>query len=150
MSTMEYVDDVIDAAGQVTRTTDIPVADGPMMHDFGLTEKYVVLYDLPVTFSLDAVVGGVRMPYTWNPAHQPRVGLLPRDGAAADVRWLEVDPCWVFHTLNACDDGSRIVVDLCQYQSEFESRRSGPARAGDARPVDHRSGRRQGDRAAPR
>jgi carotenoid cleavage dioxygenase len=42
---------VIDATGQVTRTTDIPVADGPMMHDFALTEKYVVLYDLPVTFS---------------------------------------------------------------------------------------------------
>jgi carotenoid cleavage dioxygenase-like enzyme len=111
---------VIDAAGQVTRTTDIPVADGPMMHDFALTEKYVVLYDLPVTFSLDAVAGGVRMPYTWNAAHQPRVGLLPRDGAAADVRWLEVDPCWVFHTLNAYDDGSRVVVDLCQYHSEFD------------------------------
>jgi carotenoid cleavage dioxygenase-like enzyme len=111
---------VIDAAGQVTRTTDIPVADGPMMHDFGLTEKYVVLYDLPVTFSLDAVAGGVRMPYTWNPAHQPRVGLLPRDGASHDVRWLEVDPCWVFHTLNAYDDGSRVVVDLCQYQSKFD------------------------------
>jgi carotenoid cleavage dioxygenase len=111
---------VIDPAGQVTRTTDIPVADGPMMHDFALTEKYVILYDLPVTFSMDAVSAGVQMPYTWNPAHQARVGLLPRDGSSGDVRWLEVDPCWVFHTLNAYDDGSRIVVDLCQYQSSFD------------------------------
>jgi carotenoid cleavage dioxygenase len=41
---------IIDAAGTVTRTTDIPVLDGPMMHDFALTQKYVVLMDLPVIF----------------------------------------------------------------------------------------------------
>jgi carotenoid cleavage dioxygenase-like enzyme len=112
---------VVDAAGQVSRTTDIPVADGPMMHDFALTEKYVVFFDLPVTFSMDAVSAGKELPYTWNPAHQARVGLLPRDGSAADIRWLEVDPCWVFHTLNAYDDGGgRVVVDLCQYPDPFD------------------------------
>jgi carotenoid cleavage dioxygenase len=111
---------VIDAAGQVTRTTDIPVTDGPMMHDFALTGKYLVLFDLPVTFSMDAVSAGKELPYTWNPAHQARVGLLPRDGSSADVRWLEVDPCWVFHTLNAYDDNGRVVVDLCQYSGAFD------------------------------
>jgi carotenoid cleavage dioxygenase len=68
---------VIDGAGQVRHTTDIPVSDGPMMHDFALTGKYVVLFDLPVTFSLEAVSAGVKLPYTWNPAHEARVGLLP-------------------------------------------------------------------------
>jgi carotenoid cleavage dioxygenase-like enzyme len=110
---------VVNAAGQVSRTTDIAVPDGPMMHDFALTEKYVVFFDLPVTFSLDAVSAGRELPYTWNPAHQARVGLLPRDGSA-DVRWLEINPCWVFHTLNAYDDGARVVVDLCQYPDPFD------------------------------
>jgi carotenoid cleavage dioxygenase-like enzyme len=45
---------IVDGAGNVARTTDIPVADGPMMHDFALTSRYVVLLDLPVTFSLGA------------------------------------------------------------------------------------------------
>jgi Retinal pigment epithelial membrane protein len=99
---------VVNAAGQVSRTTDIAVPDGPMMHDFALTEKYVVFFDLPVTFSLDAVSAGRELPYTWNPAHQARVGLLPRDGSA-EVRWLAINPCWVFHTLNAYDDGGRVV-----------------------------------------
>jgi len=103
---------IIGAGGAVSRTTDIPVADGPMMHDFALTPGYVVLLDLPVTFSLDAVSAGMKLPYTWNPAHQARVGLLPRGGTAAGVRWFEVDPCWVFHTLNAYDDDGRVVVDL--------------------------------------
>ena len=119
---------VIDAAGKVIRTTDIPVADGPMMHDFALTPGYVVLLDLPVTFSLDAASAGLKLPYTWNPAHQARVGLLPRGGTAAGVRWFEVDPCWVFHTLNAYDDeGGRVVLDLVRYAGAYDvSTLSGP------------------------
>ena len=110
---------VVDAAGKVSRSTDIAVTDGPMMHDFALTENYVIFFDLPVTFSLDAVSAGVELPYTWNPAHQARVGLLRRDGST-DVRWLEIDPCWVFHTLNAYEDGARVVVDLCHYPEPFD------------------------------
>jgi carotenoid cleavage dioxygenase-like enzyme len=118
---------VIGKDGEVSRTTDISIPDGPMMHDFALTEKYVVLFDLPVTFDMTAVAAGVQMPYTWNPDHQARVGLLPRDGSSAKVRWLEVDPCWVFHALNAYDDGGgRVVVDVIRYGGAYDvSRMSG-------------------------
>jgi len=111
---------IVDPAGKVTRTTDIPVADGPMMHDFALTGKYVVLLDLPVTFSLNAVTQGKELPYVWNDAHQARVGLLPRDGSSP-IRWIGIDPCWVFHCLNAYDDDQgKVVVDLCQYHRGFD------------------------------
>lgn len=111
---------VVDAAGKVTRTTGIAVPDGPMMHDFALTGRYVVLLDLPVTFSLDAVSAGKEMPYVWNPEHQARVGLLPRDGSPA-VQWIEIAPCWVFHCLNAYDDDhGQVVLDLCQYDPSFD------------------------------
>jgi carotenoid cleavage dioxygenase-like enzyme len=111
---------VVDAAGTVKSTTDIPVTDGPMIHDFALTSRYVVLLDLPVTFSLTAVAAGRELPYVWNPDHKPRVGLLPRDGSAA-VQWIEVPPCWVFHCLNGYDDAhGRVVVDLCQYNDSFD------------------------------
>ena len=92
---------VVGPDGRVSGTTDVPIADGPMMHDFALTERYVVLLDLPVTFSMAAAAAGSSLPYGWNPAHQARVGLLPREGTDREVRWFEVDPCWVFHTLNA-------------------------------------------------
>ena len=111
---------VVDAAGQVIRTTDVPVPDGPMMHDFALTQRYVVLLDLPMTFSLGAASAGRELPYVWNPDHQARVGVLPRDGSAA-VAWIPIEPCWVFHCLNAYDDGQgRVVVDLCQYSRSFD------------------------------
>ncbi len=111
---------VIGPGGTVTGTTDVPVADGPMMHDFALTERYVVLLDLPVTFSMAAAAAGSRLPYAWNREHRPRVGLLPREGAVREARWFEVDPCWVFHTLNAHDDGDRVVVDLCRYDGVYD------------------------------
>ena len=91
----------------MTAAVNIPLAGGRSMHDFALTASYLVLFDLPVTFSMDAVSAGKRLPYTWNPGHPARVGLLPRGGSAADIRWFDVDPCWIFHTLlNAFDDAT--------------------------------------------
>jgi carotenoid cleavage dioxygenase len=111
---------VIGGDGLVARTTNIPLPHKPMMHDFALTEKYVVLFDLPVTFSMAAAADGSPLPYTWNTDVQARVGLLPRDGSA-DVRWMAVEPCWVFHTFNAYDDAEgRVVVDLIKYQGAYD------------------------------
>lgn len=90
------------------------------MHDFALTQKYVVLYDLPVTFNMDAVSAGSELPYVWNPKHEARVGLLRLDARSVDVRWFAVDPCFIFHTLNAYDDGDRAVVDMCHYEGSYD------------------------------
>jgi carotenoid cleavage dioxygenase-like enzyme len=108
---------VIDPKGTVSQVRDIPIAGAPMLHDFALTERYVVIYDLPVTFSMAHVEKGVPLPYAWNDAHGARVGLLSRQ--TGDVRWVEVEPCWVFHTLNAYDDGDEVVVDLVSYPKRF-------------------------------
>jgi carotenoid cleavage dioxygenase len=110
---------VIDKTGKVSRITEIPVRDHPVMHDFALTEKYVVIYDLPVTFSLEVAEAG-RFPYVWNPAHEARVGLLSREDSSGGTRWFPVEPCFVFHTLNAYDDGDRVCVDVCRYAGRYD------------------------------
>lgn len=112
---LEYT--VRSTSGRIVRSVEIPVSDGPMVHDFALTEKYVVIYDLPITFSMALAEAGAGLPYAWNDAHPARVGVMPRDGGAADVRWIDIPPCWVFHTLNAYDDGDRVVVDLARFPS---------------------------------
>jgi carotenoid cleavage dioxygenase len=112
---LEYT--VRGTTGEIVRSVEIPVSGGPMVHDFALTQKYVVIYDLPITFSMEMAEAGARLPYAWNDAHPARVGVLPRDGGADDVRWIDIPPCWVFHTLNAYDDGDRVVVDLVRFPS---------------------------------
>ena len=156
---------VVGSDARVRRVLDIEVTGSPMMHDFALTERHLVLFDLPCTFDLDAVaalfprgigdlvakgaglfVGKRRtpepvvkammgrlladstpaFPYKWDPSYPARVGVMPRDGGAADVRWFEVEPCYVFHPLNAYDDGDRIVVDIVRHPKMFDTHRLGP------------------------
>jgi carotenoid cleavage dioxygenase len=65
-------------------------------------------------------------PYRWDANYPARVGIMPREGGAADVRWFDVDPCYVFHPLNAYDDGDRIVVDVVRHPRMFDAHRLGP------------------------
>ncbi|MGW0802798.1 carotenoid oxygenase family protein [Nonomuraea sp. NPDC002799] len=108
---------VIDPKGTVTQTRDIAIADAPMVHDFALTERFVVIYDLPVTFSLAHAERGHNLPYAWNDAHGARIGLMSR--TSGEVRWVEVEPCWIFHTLNAYEEGDEVVVDAVRYPQRF-------------------------------
>jgi carotenoid cleavage dioxygenase-like enzyme len=103
-----------DAAGDlvVSRPVDVP---GPtMLHDFNLTADHVVFMDLPVVFDLATALGG-SMPYRWDDDYGARLGVLRRDDPYGEVRWFEIDPCYVFHPLNAHDDGDRIVVYVMRY-----------------------------------
>jgi carotenoid cleavage dioxygenase len=118
---------VIDAGGKVIRELPITVEHGPSVHDCALTERFVLIFDLPVTFSMKALIAGYRFPYRWNPEHRARVGLLPRQGSAADVIWCDVDPCYVFHVANSFEDeAGRVVVDVCAYATMFEGGAGGP------------------------
>jgi carotenoid cleavage dioxygenase len=40
---------------------------------------------------------------------------MPRGGRGANVRWLEIEPCYVFHPVNAFEEGGRIVLDVARY-----------------------------------
>lgn len=118
---------VLSSAGRVLRELPIAVEHGPSIHDCGFTARYVVVLDLPVTFSMRTLIGGHRFPYKWNPKHRARVGLLPRGGDASAVIWCDVDPAYVFHVANAFDaaDG-KVVVDVVAYASMFNDSQRGP------------------------
>lgn len=165
-NTVQY--SVIGTDGRARRTVDIEVGGSPMMHDFSLTERYVVFYDLPVTFDarqaatmavppglrlpaqllLSALIGRVRIPdpiaaripvggatdrrfpYSWNADYPARVGVMPRDGTNADVRWFDVEPCYVFHPMNAYDSdspaGDTVVLDVIRHPKMFDTDNRGP------------------------
>ena len=66
------------------------------------------------------------LPYSWNQDYPARLGLLPRDGASEDVRWFEIDPCFVFHTLNAYEDAGTVVIDVVRHDRMFATVLNGP------------------------
>jgi carotenoid cleavage dioxygenase len=121
---LEY--SVIGADGVVKQVSPVEVDGGPMVHDCSITERWAVVYDLPVTFDMDIAMAGGGFPYTWQPDRPARLGLIPLGGSGADVRWFEVAPCYVFHPLNAHDDGDKVVLDVVRYDRMFDTARLGP------------------------
>ncbi len=67
-----------------------------------------------------------RFPYSWDPKYPARVGVMPRDGGDADIRWFDVEPCYVFHPMNAYDDGDTIVLDVVRHPKMFDRDHTGP------------------------
>ncbi len=106
---------VADAEGRMVASTPVDVPGPTMMHDFAITEHYVVWLDLPVVFRQGT--GG--MPFVYDESYGARIGIMSRmagRGAPATVRWVDVDPCYVFHVGNAReDDRGRVVLDAVRY-----------------------------------
>src|SRR5260370_11771646 len=43
-----------------------------------------------------------------------RFGIMPRYGTNADVKWFEASPCYIYHVVNAWEDGDEIIMDACR------------------------------------
>ena len=123
MDHVQYV--VVAPDGKVRKTLDIPLGM-TMLHDMSLTERYAMVYDQPCTVDLELAMAGDRFPMRWNPDYGNRIGLLPREGTADDIIWIDVPLGYVFHPMNAFDDGDRVVVDLCRYERMFDEDVLGP------------------------
>lgn len=120
---------VADADGNLVRSEDIDIPGPTMAHDFAITRKHVIFLDLPVVFDLTRLVGSRPFPAAWDPSYGARVGVMPREGGNADIRWYDIDPCYVFHTLNAYELDGTIVVDVVRYDKMFDTDLHGPAEA---------------------
>lgn len=111
---------VLDANGQLAHSAEIVTAKGTMMHDFMITRDHAIFMDLPVVFDLDRIAKGLP-PIAWDDDYGARIGILPRSGTNADVRWFEVDPCYVFHPLNAYVDGDTVVCDVGRHATMWRN-----------------------------
>ena len=111
---------VADASGQLLRSLEIPVKGPSLMHDFALTPKHAVFLDLPVLFDLPSAIAGAPMPFLWSENYGARLGVLPRAGGT--VRWVDIEPCYVYHVANSFEtaDGT-IVLDVAKYKEHFRS-----------------------------
>ncbi len=110
---------VLDASGQLVHSTPITVPQGTMMHDFMITRDHAIFMDLPVVFDLANLESGV--PLKWDDNYGARIGIMPRMGTDADVKWFEVDPCYVFHPMNAYVEGSKVVCDVGRHESMWRT-----------------------------
>ncbi|MGO9198630.1 MAG: carotenoid oxygenase family protein [Acidimicrobiales bacterium] len=110
---------VADASGALVHSADITIPKPTMIHDFAITATRAIFMDLPVVYDLD-LLGTRPFPAAWAPDNGARVGVMPRRGTDSDVIWCDVEPCYVFHVLNAFDSGDDVILDVCRYQTMFD------------------------------
>jgi len=105
-----------DAQGTLVEAEPIDIPRPVMMHDWNITRNHVVFMDLPVVFDLSAAMRG-EPPLCFKPDAGARLGVMKRNGAGGAVRWFEIDPCYVFHPVNAYEEVGRIVLHVCRQNS---------------------------------
>jgi carotenoid cleavage dioxygenase len=106
---------VLDAKGALVHSAEITVPGPTMMHDFMITRDHAIFMDLPVTFNLEKAMKG-EIPLGWDESYGARIGILPRMGTDKDVRWFEIDPCYVFHPMNSYVEGSKVICDVGRHE----------------------------------
>ena len=106
-------------SGILTRTVEIEKPVPTMMHDFGVTASRVIFMDLPVVFSLEMAMSGRGMPFHWLDGMQARIGILPREATTDEVQWINIEPCFVYHSMNAYDEGDEIILDVVRHDRAF-------------------------------
>ena len=104
---------VVNAQGKIASTTTIDIPRPVMMHDFAITPRYTLFMELPLTPSVKRMLRGQPL-LKFEPELGARFGILPRYGRGQDIKWFEVSPCFVFHTLNAYEDGDEVVLLACR------------------------------------
>jgi carotenoid cleavage dioxygenase-like enzyme len=107
---------VTDAAGKVVRRDDFEAPYSSMVHDFLVTQGHVLFPILPLTGSLErAMTGGPA--FAWEPDKGAFVGIMARGASVETIRWFETKACYVFHPMNAWEDGGKIFADVMEYET---------------------------------
>lgn len=89
-----------------------------LVHDFVATERHLVLLLSPVRLVLwRAMLGLLDLEklFRWLPELGTRVFVVPLNDLERP-RTFELEPFWVWHFVNAFDDGGGLSVDLCRYE----------------------------------
>lgn len=104
-----------DASGKMLQVEPIELTGPSMVHDFSVTKNHVVFMEMPVRFSWMMALTGSGLPFQWDADAPSRIGVMPRTGTNTDIKWFDVPTFFVFHIMNAYEQGSDVIVDAARY-----------------------------------
>ena len=86
-----------------------------MVHDFAITEDYVIFPIFPTIVDVDRMKAGG--PHWMSDVAQDAwIGVVPRKGGVRGLRWFRRPGGQFFHVINAWNTGEQITLDLCVSQ----------------------------------
>ncbi|XP_038878047.1 9-cis-epoxycarotenoid dioxygenase NCED3, chloroplastic [Benincasa hispida] len=102
--------------GEKSPDVEIPLPQPTMMHDFAITEKFVVIPDQQVVFKLPEMIRG-GSPVVYDKEKISRFGILDKNATDANaIKWIEAPDCFCFHLWNAWEEPETneiVVIGSC-------------------------------------
>jgi len=105
---------VVGANGEVKNHVPIQLPGPRLPHDMAITKNYSILHDLPLLHEEKALAAG-RHKLEFHPEMPTRFGVIPRYGDSDSIRWFEFSPCFLYHAVNAWEEGDEVVMVACRY-----------------------------------
>ncbi|GMI81426.1 carotenoid cleavage dioxygenase 1, CAROTENOID CLEAVAGE DIOXYGENASE 1 [Hibiscus trionum] len=101
---------VISADGkELLHKLDLKLDRCPLCHELGVTKRYNVFLDCPITVDVNRLIHGGQL-IKYEQEGYARIGVMPRYGHADSIRWFKVKPNCTFHIFNCFEDSDEVVV----------------------------------------
>ncbi|KAJ0046617.1 hypothetical protein Pint_04941 [Pistacia integerrima] len=102
--------------GSKSPDVEIPIDEPTMMHDFAITENFVVVPDQQIVFKLPEMIRG-GSPVIYDKNKMSRFGILDKNATdASGIKWIEAPDCFCFHLWNAWEEPETeevVVIGSC-------------------------------------
>lgn len=110
----------VNPQGELVREIWFKVPYYCMMHDFGITEDYLVLHVVPSIGSWERLEKGLPH-FGFDTTLPVYLGIIPRrdDLTQDDIRWFKRDNCFASHVFNAFQDGTKVSIDVPEAQNNM-------------------------------
>ncbi|RCV11293.1 hypothetical protein SETIT_2G174500v2 [Setaria italica] len=101
---------VVSADGtRLKHRVDLKLDRCTLCHDIGVTLKYNIIMDVPLTIDIIRLIKGGPL-IQFEKESYARIGVMPRYGDADSIIWFNVEPFCMFHLINCFEEGDEIVV----------------------------------------
>ncbi|KAF1866590.1 hypothetical protein Lal_00017973 [Lupinus albus] len=102
--------------GLKSQDVEIELKEATMIHDFAITERFVVIPDQQVVFKLSEMVRG-GSPVIYDKEKVSRFGILDKNASdGKGVMWIDAPECFCFHLWNAWEEKESdevVVIGSC-------------------------------------
>ena len=87
-----------------------------MLHDFAVTDNFIVFYVIPLQIDMAQIEKGGPH-WSWWSGQPTYFGYFRRGGDGKDIKWIKGPERSATHVMGAFDDGKQVVIDVEMSQS---------------------------------